>query len=1566
MATSSADPDALDGFVSTSQDLNADLSAKVAALADAYQRFQAAPSDVSLGSPSQSNASPPRLEHLGDTVEAAATHRSDREAEANWTAVVSRAFRQAGSGGALPSLDDAVIDRHLLSAGVAVGAPRLMSVEAPSAAGLTVDSGFKDDPVNCGTGAFVQPEVDLPAPRRLWALAWVRNHNSRFPRPGPLGRGWSSWATTRLHMSPTSARFEGPDGQVVEVVRTGDGFATDPNLAADVGEAEGGGELAWWSGERWRFGADGRPCEVVLGPAGSVRFQHDSEGRLRSMAHPAGRRLDVEWEGDRIVAVRASDATGAVHGAVAYQYADGDLIGSEGPAGQRTYEVDGEGRVVAVVDADGVQLARNTYDVDGRVLTQLSPRDLRTAYEYRPGPVTTVADGDQGPKVVMFHDSLGRLTGAVDDHGARLTRRFDEDGNLVGVRDRAGASTGHEFMARGRLVRRVLPGGAEERFAYDGGGRLTTCVGAGGAAVTLEYDSEADVVPRRITDPEGATTVIEADGDHIRRITDADGVSLTFDYDAEGFPVAVTDALGHRRLVERDHGGRVTAVRMPGGQVQRFEFDGAGRPVRRTDADGAVWQAGWSAAGRLTGCTAPDGSRFDWRRDQAGDVASLVDPLGATIGVSTDVLGKVVGISLAGESGAAFGFAYDGLGRLTTVHDPAGGTASYEHDAAGRVTAAVDAVGRRRRFEYDEAGRLVRAVDGEGHVTVLAYDDGGRLAARTLPGGATVVVERDRCGRPVGVRDPNGATTRFEYTPAGRLSRVVSPLGHANRWHYDGAGKVVGRTDPTGATTRYRRNSNGWVTRVEHPDGEVTRLLHDPCGRVVEHHHPDGGVHRFGYDAMGRLVEVTGPTGCRRRRSYDGRGALVEATDPMGGATRYGYDQRGLLTSVTDAAGGTVRYERDAAGRVTAVTDALGRVTRLEHDLSGRPTLLHGPDGRRCQFRFDGEARLVGLVADGTEALLERDPVGRVTRVVDHTGEHRFEWDGAGRLVARHGRAGTLRWRYDSDGRPTTLVYPGGTEAHSEHDGAGRLVALNHPAAGRVEVARDPLGRPLMMRGPGFERAWTWRHHRLVAYQEGDHHVRLERDGAGRVVEVASGGEVTRYGYDVAGRLVAAGDLRWGYDGSGRLASEDGPAGAVRWRYDAGHQLVWVEGGLSPGEVAHDGAGRRLAAGHGSAVGSRRYRWDPFGRLAEVAGTRLEVNVLGELVAVDGEPLAWDTVGPLPQLRQVGERSIVGAGEPWAVVTAGKPEWLTRDWDGSPIGTVADPWGAAAEPGAGLAVGFRGGWTLEGLVWLGQRAYDPGTRSFLSPDPLPGIPGFTTGANPYHYCHHDPVGRVDPLGLQPLSDADWDAWKAAHPTLAEQVGDGVRGAANWVGEHWEVLAAVAVVATGVLLVATGVGVAVGTGILVGAGSTLAVQLMKGGPIDSRSVALSGLVGGTATGVGALATRALASAPIIANSVHSGVVSTVGGGGVGGLTNGLLSEGYAERADTNPFNDDIAWSNVAVEATGGLFFGGVRSTIPPAEQLMSLGIPVGNDAAADGATSLANGLWSEATLSNHGD
>ena len=422
------------------------------------------------------------------------------------------------------------------------------------------------------------------------------------------------------------------------------------------------------------------------------------------------------------------------------------------------------------------------------------------------------------------------------------------------------------------------------------------------------------------------------------------------------------------------------------------------------------------------------------------------------------------------------------------------------------------------------------------------------------------------------------------------------------------------------------------------------------------------------------------------------------------------------------------------------------------------------------------------------------------------------------------------------------LVHPDGSETRYDHDPAGRLVGLEHPVAGQARFERDAAGRLVGLHATGLSRSWRYAEDRLVGYEEragaAVTTVAIRRDAAGRVVEVtgADGEQVERFAYDPAGQLVEAagaeGTWRFRYDAAGRLVAEDGPEGAATYAYDAAHQLTTVERQGVVTRFSYDGAGRRLA--EETEAASRRFAFDGYGRLAGVetvgadgpSSTPLLVDAFGDLAEVGGTPLAWDPIGAYPRLCQLGAATVVSSGEvaALAVVEGDAVSWLGADWLGS-VGGGFDPWGHRRGHQDPLAIGYRGELAVDGLVWLRQRAYDPATRTFLSPDPLAAGPGGPT--TPYHYAANDPIGHLDPLGLRPLNDAELKKLQAARKRsvweriagVADDLWDATGGlAVSFVNDNpWLGTVAMAAVGTA-LIVIPGAGTAVGVSVLASLGA----------------------------------------------------------------------------------------------------------------------------------------------------
>jgi RHS repeat-associated protein len=1356
MGTSSARPDDLDSFASGARELDGELVGDASRLGGAYDRFTTTCHWGVLDASS--------------LVDGYKRYPELNESDAAWVANIAASFRRAGGSGDIVSLPDAAVAASLRQAGLS-DTRAALTFDSPTAYGFPPTTGFTNDPVNTASGNFVEREEDLVFGGLLERLLFARTYNSRSEHVGAFGRGWSCWADARLIARAEGAEYAGPDGQRALFGRQGGGYDRVVGVAALVEPLKSGLALHWFGSDRWLFDDAGRPVLLDAGPGRQIRMTHDAEGRLVELAHAAGRRVALEWSGDRIVAAAASDGR-----RVTYEYDDeGHLVAAEQSGAARRYGIGEDGLIASVTDADGVVEAVNRYDEEGRVVEQLSPFGRRTRLSYLPGRVTVTSDDQGGPPNTFIHDVEGRLLAIVDGDDERLSCNYDQWGNPVLITTRGGGVTIQQWDERSRLVRRVLPAGATLTYAYDDADRMVESACSTGALTRMRYVG-AERFPVEVVDPEGGVTAFTVEDGVVKAIVDPDGVRLRFEHDRDVAVVAAIDADGNATRVERDTAGRVTATISPLGRRTELEHDEHGRIVARRDPSGGTWRYEHTSGGRLSAVIDPGGAREEVRYGEHGHPVEWIDALGQTTSERHDIFGNL--IASTDPVGATTRYEYDALMRLTTIIDSLGGSWRQEYDPDGNLVATLDPAGARRSRTFDPAGRLTAIHNGLAE-TSFAFDELGRPIEQRRPDGASVRCEYDHRGLRTLVEDALGGRWRWEHSPGGRLLRTVAPSGRDERYEYDRCGRPSAFADGAGRRWRLRHDADGALVARVAPNGETTRLVYDEAGRLAEWSAPGHGTMRYGYDAVGRTILIEDRDSGARRFEYDAGGRLVAATDANGAATRYAHDAAGRLIEVIDPLGAVTRREYDATGQPTRIVDPLGRVTTFAYDAAGR--LVEQDDGsdRRGRWSYDAAGRVRTFDAGGLGPVtIERDVLGREV-AIEEPGLPAIglEWDLAGRLVERRRGDVALRWSYDSDGQRTGLDYPDGTSLSYAYDAGGVLSELRHPSLGAVAFDRDPAGRLVEARANGMSARWRFGDGGLAEYAfdaEGtSRSALLERDGVGRIVAATVDGDRHGYAYDPAGQLLAAdspgGAFSFAYDACGRLERETSPAGAVAYEHDAAAQLTRRrDANGATTQYAYDGAGRRVR--ESDADLSRCWEWDEQGRLRAIRSqpsgedertTTVVVDALGELAEVDGSALLWDSADPLAPLAWLNEQAVVGAGAPWALAGSDAATWLAPDWQGT-IGMPRDPWGASSGGGEadakrGPHLGYRGELEFAGDVWLRARVYEPASRTLLSRDPLPAIAGTPWAANPYSYAGDNPIGLSDPLGRRPITDAEIDA-----------------------------------------------------------------------------------------------------------------------------------------------------------------------------------------------------------------
>jgi YD repeat-containing protein len=129
-------------------------------------------------------------------------------------------------------------------------------------------------------------------------------------------------------------------------------------------------------------------------------------------------------------------------------------------------------------------------------------------------------------------------------------------------------------------------------------------------------------------------------------------------------------------------------------------------------------------------------------------------------------------ILITSDNGAEL-YVFDGLGRHLKTLDAATGALLYRfvYDAAGRLTEVHDRAGGMTRVERDKAGRPRALVSPDGQRTALELGGDGRLNRVGVPTGEPAEMEYDTGGLLTSFKDAEGRSVHFRYDDEGRPAR---------------------------------------------------------------------------------------------------------------------------------------------------------------------------------------------------------------------------------------------------------------------------------------------------------------------------------------------------------------------------------------------------------------------------------------------------------------------------------------------------------------------------------------------------------------------------------------------------------------------------------------------------------------------------------------------------------------------------------------------------------------------------------------------------------------------------
>ena len=944
----------------------------------------------------------------------------------------------------------------------------------------------------------------------------------------------------------------------------------------------------------------------------------------------------------------------------------------------------------------------------------LDPEEAQQEFAYLASGLMETATDQRGFDTDYDYGFAGQLIGADLPDGASISQSIFRDLGLANLDLGEGTPANPSPYARpGGLETTVTDGnGNLTRLKLDEFGGIIEIVDALGRTTTIERDE--DGLPIRITkDSDGEVPAppaasLSAATSNTTATTLATmpgpGVVVTeLEYDENGNILvqreAVGTALERETLFEYEPVfNRVTKITDPGGFETRFDYDANGNLLKETDAALGEQNFTYDSRGlRLTARDQNDNLTTNTYNPDSLNLETVTDPSLTVSRMEYDLAGDL--LKQIDDFGGALqrenNFAYDAVGRLTSITDGEQATTLFRYDAADNLVEVEDATGVVQTRTYDERNRSLIVDDPDTGLSSFTYDNNGNVIRQV---------------------DAAGEITTYDYDAANRLTKTIDPLLQERLFTYDRRDNITGVTDARGKATTFTYDLLDRMVGRENPLLETWAFAYDPRDNRTSSTKPDGVVLTAEFDALSRVISLSSSSSVgalgmvARSFGYDPASNLTSADavlDGIDGAQlAFNYDQENRVSRAetrnlfgTGALDAALDYGYDALDRRISMTDSFGGAITYGYDRRDLLTELTTPQNNLFEFTYDPAERVMGRSAvNGTNLTRNYEPL-------------------TGRLAAQTQSAAGLDFNdlaYGYTGR-------GNVESIAETGTVSRTRTYSHDELERLTNVTAP-GRP------SDEESYV-----------------LDEEG-NRTTSHLSPSHLT----DDANRLTEDDSHTYSYDPNGNLiakTAKDPADPSWSYAYDALDQLLAVSrDGALVEEYRYDGLSRRsvIATVDEASVAMASDGRNRFIDLIEDSGGSARLQARYSHGANVDEPLQmenFDSAGALSG-RYTYHADHLGSVR-FLTDEAGN---IANEYDYDSYGNRLTSVEAVAQP-----FSFTGREWNEASETYDYRArvYDPQTGRFLQEDPI----WFSTGdLNLYRYVWNNPLSWTDPTGLVAASE----------------------------------------------------------------------------------------------------------------------------------------------------------------------------------------------------------------------
>lgn len=1003
-------------------------------------------------------------------------------------------------------------------------------------------------------------------------------------------------------------------------------------------------------------------------------------------------------------------------------------------------------------------LGSSTRSLDGLTITKTAPANKSTNSADRPTTTSVTAHNSGTGDTVTTTDALG---------GTSITSYY-LDGRIKSRRGTVVADEDYDYDVH--TYSSTLHGLSKSKKSYS--------VPYAGGAAYVQSSQKFDMLGRimeEVSPASGTTTYAyhttgAGSVGKLASTTDADGVVVSYEYDAQGARTTVSRAvpgasanLETKTVNDVVDTGTVTLHGVTlGVSLHTKETVGSagGTPIITSESYSEIGglRSGGSAFGRetLSVTTRPDTSGVRTRTVTAPDGTRTVTTV--THGLTT----KVEELKTSGTDVVhSTTYGYDALQRPLSVKD-SGHTGTMYYGATSATTANVS-----------ESGLPLSITDAAGNTTETGYDLLGRPVLKKLPDNSEINTAYYPTGQ---IKATWGSQTYhvfYVYDEAGRMVELhtwktaptwnttniatYSPSGsQVTTWAYNAtSGLLSSKTDADSKAVAYtytdagrlrlrkwaRGGTNPYTTRYDYTNGMLTKVLYFTAG-TTDVTTPTAGNDTATpdvtnvYDALGRVSSVTQANQSKLEYSYNSDFSLdteiisydldhngtyefaktLDRTAPSTGRPT-GYDLKNGSTTES-----SVGYTYDAnTGRIATIGDGIKTFTYAYLANSNLIETVTGPQ-HKVTNTWEGSRDVLDVKSNNK--LSSGTPlISSIDYTVNEIGQ-RVKSERSGST------ANKTEWVYDSLGQVVESEnYTGikSTPSYAANTAFDR--AYSYDAIGNRKESVDGS----------------------TEVSETDNYTTNTLNQYTAVPSVGSlvydaDGNATSYPLPVPSSGLST--LAW--DGENRMVSA----------------AVTVSGTTTTTTYMYDALGRRIAETNGTASGSARkvFVYDGWNCVAEYKGTLGGTTPTAHVYNTWGLDLSGSMQGAggvgglLMQNFQTG--ALTGYVYPLYDGNGNITEYVD-DFATTPAHFEYDPFGrlTASSVGSGLDINqFTYRFSTKpldaatGTYNYTGRIYDPSTGRWLSRDPI----GEIGGLNLYEIADNSCINNYDGLGYVTKKSLDAD------------------------------------------------------------------------------------------------------------------------------------------------------------------------------------------------------------------